>query len=150
MEAKDVAAVQRGIRQRTSGGSRPAEAGCRKRMGRCTRTESGGPGGTSLQHKAKSSIHQSQAGILGARVRKDARLPREIRWLSASKVWSGYRGTAGKSRHGVTNRENKHRPEARAGERRCHDRRTGQSDIRGNAPRRAAFTSLVQHRVGRA
>ena len=77
-------------------------------------------------------------------------LPREIRWLSASKVWSGYRGTAGKSRHGVTNRENKHRPEAGAGDRRCHDRRAGQSDSRGNAPRRAACTSLVQHRVGRA
>jgi hypothetical protein len=77
--------VQRGIRQRTSGGSRPAAAGCRKRTGRCTRTGSGGPGGTSRQHKAKSSIHQSQAGILGARVRKDACLPREIRRAVRSK-----------------------------------------------------------------
>jgi hypothetical protein len=34
-----------------------AEAGHRKRTGRWIRTESGGPGGTSRQHTAKSSIH---------------------------------------------------------------------------------------------
>ena len=57
MEAKDVAVVQRGIRQRTSGGGRPAEAGYRERTGQRTGTESGGPGGTSRQHTVKSSIH---------------------------------------------------------------------------------------------
>jgi hypothetical protein len=49
--------VQRGIRQRTSGGSRPAAAGCRERTGSRTETESGGLGGTSRQHTVKSSIH---------------------------------------------------------------------------------------------
>ena len=49
--------MQRGIRQRTSGGGRPAEAGYRERTGQRTGTESGGPGGTSRQHTVKSSIH---------------------------------------------------------------------------------------------
>ncbi len=66
-------------RRDARGGSRPAKAGYRERMGRCTRTESGGPGGTSpATGGIKSSIHLGQAGILGARVRKDACLPREI------------------------------------------------------------------------
>jgi len=57
MEAKGIAVWQPGTGDGAREGSRPAEAGYRKRTGRCTRTELGGSGGTNLQHKAKSSIH---------------------------------------------------------------------------------------------
>ena len=57
MEAKGIAVWQPGIGNDAWRGSRPAEAGYRKRTGRRTETESGGPGGTSPQHRIKSSIH---------------------------------------------------------------------------------------------
>ena len=57
MEAKGIAVWQLGIGDDAWGGSRPAEAGHRKRTGRRTETESGWSGGTNRQHTAKSSIH---------------------------------------------------------------------------------------------
>ncbi len=45
MEAKGIVVWQLGIGNDAWGGSRPAEAGYRKRTGRRTETESGGPGG---------------------------------------------------------------------------------------------------------
>ena len=57
MEAKGVAVWQPCGGDDTRGESRPAEAGCRESTGRCTRTGLGWFGGTSLQHKVKSSIH---------------------------------------------------------------------------------------------
>ena len=59
-------------------------------------------------------------------------LLREIRWLSAPKVWSRYRGTAGKP---GGNRENKHRPEAGAG--------LGRKQLRPIAMRKSAEGIVV-------
>jgi len=57
MEAKGVAVWQLGGSINTRGESRSAEAGYRKCTGRRTETESGWSGGTSPQHRIKSSIH---------------------------------------------------------------------------------------------
>ena len=89
MEAKGIAVWQLGIGDGVRGGSRPAEAGYRKRMSLRLR----------LRHHRRGDVQKpsqaglvgrvrntglsplsiiNQAGILGARVRKDACLPREI------------------------------------------------------------------------
>jgi len=88
MEAKGIAVWQLGIGDDAWGGSRPAEAGHRKRTGRRTETESPQAGSATrgsgddppqADNTRKSPLSIiCQAGILGARVRKDACLPREI------------------------------------------------------------------------
>jgi hypothetical protein len=88
MEAKGIAVWQLGIGDGARGGSRPAVAGYRERTGRRTETESpqarsatrwsgGDPPEADNTGLSPLSII-SQAGILGARVRKGACLPREI------------------------------------------------------------------------
>ena len=81
MEAKGIAVWQLGIGDGARGGSSPAEAGYRERTGRRTETESGWSGGDPppADNTRQSALSiTSQACILGARVRKDACLPREI------------------------------------------------------------------------
>ena len=89
MEAKGIAVWQLGIGDGAQGGSRPAEAGYRKRMRlrlrlrRHTRGDVQEPGQADLVGRAGNTRQSplsiiSQACILGARVRKDACLPREI------------------------------------------------------------------------
>ncbi len=89
MEAKGIAVWQLGIGDGARGGSRPAEAGYRKRMSLRLRLrhhrrgdvqepgQAGLVGRTGNTRQSPLSII-SQACILGARVRKDACLPREI------------------------------------------------------------------------
>jgi hypothetical protein len=81
MVAKGIAVWQLGIGDGARGGSRPAVAGYRERTGRRTETESGWSGGDppEADNTGLSPLSIiSQAGILGARVRKNACLPREI------------------------------------------------------------------------
>ncbi len=104
--AKGVAVVQgdfplaRGV----PGGSRPAKVGYRERMGRRTEIELGGSGGTNPRHRTKSpNCLIGQARILGARVRKDTCLPREISYVVLD------RRVRGKLTGGPSNRPRTHR-----------------------------------------